>query len=142
MPARGEGLATLKWVTSFPRNVERGLPAVAGALLLSSAETGELLAILDCASVTALRTGAAAAVSRAGAGARPRRASVGVIGCGVNGASAARCLAAAGYGPGRLLRPARGGGGGPGVRARLAARHRAEAAAQDVVVSVTPGTSR
>ena len=39
MPARGAGLATLKWVTSFPRNRERGLPAVAGALLVSSAET-------------------------------------------------------------------------------------------------------
>src|SRR5215212_6689290 len=44
MPARGAGLATLKWVTSFPRNPERGLPVVAGALLISSAETGELLA--------------------------------------------------------------------------------------------------
>src|SRR5438874_11205373 len=52
MPARGEGLAVLKWVTSFPRNVQRGLPAVAGALLVSSADTGELLAILDCAAVT------------------------------------------------------------------------------------------
>src|SRR6058998_1798729 len=63
MPARGDGLAILKWVTSFPRNAERGLPAVAGALLVSSAETGELLAIVDCAAVTSLRTGAAAAVS-------------------------------------------------------------------------------
>ena len=40
MPARGDGLATLKWVTSFPNNPERGLPVVAGALLVSSAETG------------------------------------------------------------------------------------------------------
>ena len=99
MPARGDGLATLKWVTSFPHNPERGLPVVAGALLVSSAETGELLAIMDCAAITSLRTGAAAAVSaqalaRAGRGARS-----GVIGCGVNGAWAARCLAAAGYGP-------------------------------------------
>ncbi len=36
---------------------------VAGALLVSSAETGELLAIMDCAAITSLRTGAAAAVS-------------------------------------------------------------------------------
>ena len=49
MPARGEGLAILKWVTSFPGNPARGLPVVAGALLVSSAETGELLAIVDCA---------------------------------------------------------------------------------------------
>ena len=63
MPARGDGFAMLKWVTSFPGNPARGLPVVAGALLLSSAETGELLAIMDCAAVTSLRTGAAAAVS-------------------------------------------------------------------------------
>ena len=139
MPARGDGLAVLKWVTSFPRNVERGLPAVAGALLVSSAETGELLAILDCAAVTSLRTGAAAAVS-ARALARADARSVGLIGCGVNGAWAARCLAAAGYGPGVCADP----------RAEAAERlasemgwqvgSRAEAAVQDVVVTVTPGS--
>ena len=101
MPARGEGLAILKWVTSFPGNPARGLPVVAGALLVSSAETGELLAILDCAAVTSLRTGAAAAVS-AQALAREDAASVGVIGCGVNGGWAARCLAATGYARRRL----------------------------------------
>src|SRR3954471_19317806 len=63
MPARGEGFALLKWVTSFPGNSERGLPVVTGALLLSDAATGELRAIVDCASITSLRTGAAAALS-------------------------------------------------------------------------------
>src|SRR5262245_6100380 len=63
MPARGDGFASLKWVTSFPHNPERGLPVVAGALLLSDAGTGALLAIVDCAAVTSLRTGAAAAVA-------------------------------------------------------------------------------
>src|SRR5829696_9105130 len=96
MPARGEGLAILKWVTSFPRNPERGLPVVTGALVVSSAETGELVAIMDTAAITSLRTGAAAAVS-ARALAREDAASVGAIGCGVNGAWAARCLAAIGF---------------------------------------------
>src|SRR5439155_11379598 len=62
MPARGDGFALLKWVTSFPGNPVRGLPVVTGALLLSDAGTGELRAIMDCASVTSLRTGAAAAL--------------------------------------------------------------------------------
>src|SRR6478672_6649948 len=99
MPARGDGLALLKWVTSFPGNSARGLPVVRGEVLLSDAETGEELAVIECSSVTSLRTGAAAAVSAqilATADAR----SVGIIGCGVNGAWSARCLAAAGYGPG------------------------------------------
>jgi alanine dehydrogenase len=138
MPARGGELAILKWVTSFPRNPERGLPVVAGALLASSAETGELLAIVDSASVTSLRTGAGAAVS-ALALAREDARTVGVIGCGVNGASAARSLAAAGYGPG-ICADAR-----PKAAQALAAELgwtaglRQQAAAQDVVVSVTPG---
>ena len=141
MPARGGGIAILKWVTSFPSNPRRGLPVVAGALLVSSAESGELLAILECASVTSLRTGAAAAVS-ARALARQDASSVGLIGCGVNGAWAARCLAAAGYGTG-VCTDAR-----PEAAERLASElgwrpgSREEAAAQDVVVTVTPGDAR
>lgn len=138
MPARGGGYAALKWVTSFPRNPERGLPVVTGALLLSSAETGELLAIADCAAVTSLRTGAAAAVS-AQALAREDAATVGLIGCGVNGGWAARCLAAIGYGDGvcadldseAAARVAGDCGWEPGSREA--------AAACDVVVTVTPG---
>jgi alanine dehydrogenase len=141
MPARGEGFALLKWVTSFPLNSERGLPVVTGALLLSDAGTGELRAIMDCASITSLRTGAAAAVSAqvlAADGAR----SVGLIGCGINGAWVARCLAAAGYGPGVCADLH------PEAAERLAADlgwgvgDRAAAAAQDVVATVTPGAQR
>jgi ornithine cyclodeaminase/alanine dehydrogenase-like protein (mu-crystallin family) len=34
-PARGEGLAILKWITSFPGNPRLGLPTVKGALVSS-----------------------------------------------------------------------------------------------------------
>ena len=137
MPARGDGFALLKWVTSFPHNSERGLPVVTGALLLSDAVTGELRAIMDCASITSLRTGAAAAVSAqvlAADGAR----SVGMIGCGVNGAWAARCLAAAGYGFGVCAdtRPEPAGALAAELGWRVGGR--SEAAAQDLVVTVTP----
>src|SRR5437764_1159257 len=63
MPALGAGHALLKWVTSFPGNPARGLPTVTGVVLLSDAETGRLRAVLDAASVTALRTGAAAVLA-------------------------------------------------------------------------------
>jgi ornithine cyclodeaminase/alanine dehydrogenase-like protein (mu-crystallin family) len=137
MPARGAGLATLKWVTSFPRNPERGLPVVTGALLVSSAETGELLAILDCASVTSLRTGAAAAVS-AQTLAREGARTVGLIGCGVNGAWAARCLAAAGYGPGICHDPRAEAAEMLAQELGWGTGSRDEAVARDVVVTVTP----
>src|SRR3954465_10709368 len=99
MPARGDGLAIVKWVTSFPHNPARGLPVVTGVIVVSDAGTGAELAIVDCRSVTWLRTGAAAAVS-AQVLARSEARSVGLIGCGVNGAWAARCLLAADYEPG------------------------------------------
>ena len=140
MPARGDGYATLKWVTSFPHNPQRGLPVVTGALLVSSAETGELVAIMDCAAITSLRTGAAAAVS-ARVLAREDARTVGLIGCGVNGAWAARCLAAAGYGPGVCHDPR------PEPAAALAEElgwnvgDREAAVACDIVVTVTPASA-
>jgi alanine dehydrogenase len=138
MPARGGGLALLKWVTSFPGNPARGLPTVAGIICLSDASNGEPLMLLDARSVTALRTGAVAAVAtRTLASERAR--TVGMIGCGLHGAWTARCLAAGGYGPGVCHDP----------RAVLAAAlaeelgwstgSRAEATLADVVCCVTPG---
>lgn len=138
MPARGGGYAVLKWVTSFPDNPARGLPVVAGALLLSDAGSGALVAICDCAAVTSLRTGAAAAVS-AEALAREGARTVGLIGCGVNGGWAARCLAARGYGPGRCadLDPARAAALADELGWEATDRERACEA--DVIVTVTPG---
>jgi alanine dehydrogenase len=138
MPALGDGLALLKWVTSFPRNSAKGLPVVRGEVLLSDAETGEELAVIECSSVTSLRTGAAAAVSAqalAPAGAK----SVGIIGCGMNGAWAARCLAAAGYGPGVCADPRVDPAEALADELGWRAGDRGEAAAQDVVATMTPG---
>ncbi len=139
MPARGDGYATLKWVTSFPHNPQRGLPVVTGALLVSSAETGELVAIMDCAAITSLRTGAAAAVS-AQVLAREDARSVGMIGCGVNGAWAARCLAAAGYGPGVCHDPRPEPAEALAEELGWTVGDRDAAVACDLVVTVTPAT--
>jgi ornithine cyclodeaminase/alanine dehydrogenase-like protein (mu-crystallin family) len=107
--------------------------------VLSDAATGEELAVIECASITSLRTGAAAAVS-AQVLAREDARSVGIIGCGVNGGWAGRCLAAAGYGPGICadVRPEPA----EALAAELdwRAGTREEAVAQDVVVTVTPGS--
>ena len=138
MPALGDGLALLKWVTSFPGNSARGLPVVRGEVLLSDAETGEELAVIECSSVTSLRTGAAAAVS-AQVLAADGAASVGIVGCGVNGAWAARCLAAAGYGPGVCADPRVDPAEALADELGWSAGRRGEAVAQDVVVTVTPG---
>jgi ornithine cyclodeaminase/alanine dehydrogenase-like protein (mu-crystallin family) len=138
MPARGDGLALVKWVTSFPGNPARGLPTVTGVICLSSAETGEPLMLLDARSVTALRTGAVAAVA-AMALARSDARTVGIVGSGLHGTWAARCLAAAGYGPGVCHDPR------PTAAEALAGEldwrtgTLAQALACDVVCCVTPG---
>jgi ornithine cyclodeaminase/alanine dehydrogenase-like protein (mu-crystallin family) len=138
MPARGDGLALLKWVTSFPGNPERGLPTVTGVICLSDAQTGEPLMLLDARSVTALRTGAAAAVASR-ALAREDASSLGLVGCGLHGLWTARCLAAAGYRQGVAHDPdARAA---ERVAGELAWRPGtlADALACDVVCCVTPG---
>ncbi|MFP5362443.1 MAG: ornithine cyclodeaminase family protein [Thermoleophilia bacterium] len=104
MPARGDDLALLKWITSFPGNPQQGLPTVSGVVCLSDARTGVPLAILDARAVTALRTGAVAAVATL-ALARPGARTVGIVGCGLHGAWTARCLAAAGYDDGVCFDP-------------------------------------
>jgi alanine dehydrogenase len=138
MPARGAGLAILKWVTSFPGNPAAGLPVVMGVICVSSAVDGEPLALVDVRSVTALRTGAVAAVA-AQELAREDAVTVGIVGCGLHGAWAARCLAAAEYGPGLLYDP------DPDAAGRLSGELGWEVGALDevlgcdIVTCVTPG---
>jgi alanine dehydrogenase len=53
----------IKLVTVFPDNGQRSLPAVQGTYLLSSAETGVPLALIDGPCLTAWRTAAASALA-------------------------------------------------------------------------------
>jgi ornithine cyclodeaminase/alanine dehydrogenase-like protein (mu-crystallin family) len=140
MPARGDGLASLKWVTSFPGNPERGLPTVTGVICLSDATTGEPLMLLDARSVTALRTGAVAAVAtRALAPASAQ--SVGIVGCGLHGAWTARCLTSAGYGPGVCSDASPAAAGSLADELGWSVGTREEAVRTDVVCCVTPGAT-
>ena len=138
MPARGAGLAILKWVTSFPQNPAAGLPVVMGMICVSSAADGRPLALVDVRAITALRTGAVAAVA-AQELAREDARTVGLVGCGLHGAWAARCLDAAEYGPGVVYDP------NPDAAGRLSGElgwevgSLDEALACDVVTCVTPG---
>jgi alanine dehydrogenase len=138
MPARGSGLALVKWVTSFPGNPARGLPTVTGIICLSDATNGEPLMLLDARSVTALRTGAVAAVAAFALAAEGAR-SVGIVGCGLHGAWAARCLVAGDYGPGVCYDPRRDAAAALADELGWEAGALREALACDVVCCVTPG---
>ena len=138
MPALGSGFALLKWVTSFPGNPARGLPTVAGLVLLSSAEDGRLVALLDAAAVTAVRTGAAAGLAAEALGMQDA-ATAAVVGAGVNGEAAALTFAARGHAP--LVwdvDPARAAAVAAGAGGRVA-DSLVEALQADLLVTVTPG---
>ncbi len=138
MPALGAGIAILKWVTSFPGNGAHGLPAVMGVICVSSADDGRPLALMDARAVTALRTGAVAAVA-AQELAREDSRSVGIVGCGLHGAWAARCLAAAEYGPGVCFDLDPDAAGALAGELGWEAGALSDALACDVVTCVTPG---
>src|SRR3954466_11148182 len=138
MPAKGAGIAILKWVTSFPGNPQAGLPVVMGVICVSSAVDGEPLALVDVRAVTALRTGAVAAVA-AQELAREDARTVGIVGCGLHGACAARCLAAAEYGPGICFDTNPDAAGALAGELGWEAGGLDEALGCDVVTCVTPG---
>jgi ornithine cyclodeaminase/alanine dehydrogenase-like protein (mu-crystallin family) len=79
------GYFAAKTNANFPDNPRRfGLPTIQGAVLLADASNGQLLAVIDSASVTTLRTGAATAVAAKFMARRDAR-TVTIVGCGVQG---------------------------------------------------------
>ena len=83
MPALMGGSAGVKWVNSHPENPGRfGLPSVMGVYILSDPMSAYPLAIMDATLLTALRTGAAAAVASEALAPAPA-SSLGIVGCGV-----------------------------------------------------------
>jgi alanine dehydrogenase len=91
MPAYVDGAAGVKWVNSHPENPARfGLPSVMGMYILSDPATALPLAVMDATLLTAVRTGAAAAIASKYLAAKSPR-TIGFVGCGVQ----ARTLLAA-----------------------------------------------
>ena len=76
--------AGVKWVSGFPQNHKIGLPYITGLLILNDPETGLPISVMDCVWITAMRTGAASALS-ARYLARPESSVIGILACGVQG---------------------------------------------------------
>ncbi len=76
------GMFSLKTITVFPDNPGRGLPAVQALVVLIDGASGAHLAVLDGASLTAIRTGAASGLAT-DLLARRDAAAVAVFGAGV-----------------------------------------------------------
>ncbi len=88
MPAwlRSEDLVGLKWVSAFPANNARGVPAVNGLVVLNDAETGLPICVMDAARITAVRTAAVSGVALERYAPRDARTAA-VLGAGVQARS-------------------------------------------------------
>jgi len=73
---------SLKIVTVFPGNPRRGLPTIQSLVILTDGTTGAHLAVMDGASLTAIRTGAASGLASELL-ARPGASAAAVFGAGV-----------------------------------------------------------
>ncbi len=81
----GDGfeVAGLKWIASYPGNVQRGFPRASAVLVLNRYDTGYPFAILESSVISAARTAASAALAAFWLGGRERRAhSLGIVGTG------------------------------------------------------------
>lgn len=82
----GDGIdvAGLKWIASYPANVERGFPRASAVLVLNDYETGYPFAIFEASIISAARTAASAALAAYWLNGQSREArSLGIVGTGL-----------------------------------------------------------
>src|SRR5438552_2981360 len=79
----GFGVAGLKWIASYPGNVQRGFPRASAVLVLNNYEIGYPFAILESSIISAARTAASATLAAYWLSGQSRRAhSLGIVGAG------------------------------------------------------------
>ncbi|MBF0200354.1 MAG: 2,3-diaminopropionate biosynthesis protein SbnB [Desulfamplus sp.] len=74
--------AGIKWIASFPENVDRGMERASAVLILNSMENGRPKAIMESSIISARRTAASAAIAGDILRDKKPARTIGLIGCG------------------------------------------------------------
>src|ERR671931_1388263 len=79
----GFSVAGLKWIASYPGNVQRGFPRASAVLVLNNYETGYPFAVLEGSIISAARTAASAVLAAHWLNGQSHRAhALGIVGTG------------------------------------------------------------
>lgn len=76
-------VAGIKWISSFPANIEDGIPRASAALLLNDFATGYPFAVLEASQISAARTAASAVLAAETLVGRKAAAKLLVVGAGI-----------------------------------------------------------
>ncbi|HEX8853497.1 MAG TPA: hypothetical protein VF754_08420, partial [Pyrinomonadaceae bacterium] len=89
------GVAGVKWVSSFPGNLARGMDRASAVVILNSAQTGRPEAIVEGSIISAKRTAASAALAAERLHASDDEGPTGIIGTGLINFEVVKSLLAA-----------------------------------------------